>query len=212
MQHKIRKNGVRIRVRGKYACFPRVDVKPEMVSYEVITPTAAVGVLDSIYWKPSMKWVLDKIILMKESPLVSYMFNGIEKPSLRATFDKGYNLVGKSAVQRKMYILYDVDYIIEAHVETIGSSEDLIEKHYEIAKRRIQKGQSFVDACLGQKCFPAEVEWQEDSVDSSIKGVKFIGPLFFKQFNGNGAYDFKCEYANAIMTDGVINMHEVRRA
>ena len=53
--------GIKLRVWGDYACFTRPEMKVERVSYDVMTPSAARGVLEAIYWKPEMKWVVDRI-------------------------------------------------------------------------------------------------------------------------------------------------------
>ena len=57
--------GFTILVEGDYACFTRPELKVERVSYDVPTPGALEGMLKSIYWKPSMKYVIDRIVIMK---------------------------------------------------------------------------------------------------------------------------------------------------
>ena len=53
--------GVRLRVGGKYACFTRPEMKVERVSYDVMTPSAARGILEAIHWKPAIVWRIDRI-------------------------------------------------------------------------------------------------------------------------------------------------------
>ena len=60
--------GIRLLVKGDYALFTRPEMKAERVSYDVITPSAARGILESIYWKPAIKWVVDRIIVL--NPIV----------------------------------------------------------------------------------------------------------------------------------------------
>ena len=57
--------GVKIRVWGDYALFSRPEFKVERCSYDVMTPSAARGILDAIYWHPGMRWVIDKIHVVK---------------------------------------------------------------------------------------------------------------------------------------------------
>jgi CRISPR-associated protein Cas5d len=53
--------GVKVKVWGDYALFTRPEMKVERVSYDVITPSAARGIIESIYWRPTIRWVIDKI-------------------------------------------------------------------------------------------------------------------------------------------------------
>ena len=53
--------GIKLKVWGDYACFSRPEMKVERVSYDVITPSAARGILEAIYWKPAIRWVIDEI-------------------------------------------------------------------------------------------------------------------------------------------------------
>ena len=58
--------GVKLKVWGDYACFTRPEMKAERVSYDVITPSAARGILEAIHWKPAIRWVIDKIHVLNE--------------------------------------------------------------------------------------------------------------------------------------------------
>ena len=58
--------GIAIRVKGEYALFTRPEMKVERVSYDVITPLAARGIIEAIYWKPSIRWVIDRIHVLRE--------------------------------------------------------------------------------------------------------------------------------------------------
>jgi len=57
--------GIKLRVWGKYACFTRPEMKVERVSYDVMTPSAARGILEAIHWKPAIRWVIDKIHVIR---------------------------------------------------------------------------------------------------------------------------------------------------
>jgi len=58
--------GVKLKVWGEYACFTRPEMKVERVSYDVMTPSAARGILEAIYWKPAIIWVIDRIHVLKQ--------------------------------------------------------------------------------------------------------------------------------------------------
>ena len=50
-----------IEVSGDYACFSRPEMKVERVSYDVITPSAARGIIEAVMWHPGMRYIIDKI-------------------------------------------------------------------------------------------------------------------------------------------------------
>src|SRR5690625_1683791 len=57
--------GVRLHVWGERACFTRPELKTERFSYDVITPSAARGILEAIHWKPAIRWCIDRIHVLK---------------------------------------------------------------------------------------------------------------------------------------------------
>ncbi len=57
--------GVTLKVWGDYACFTRPEMKVERVSYDVMTPSAARGALEAVYWKPAIRWVVDRITVLR---------------------------------------------------------------------------------------------------------------------------------------------------
>ena len=57
--------GIRLLVWGERACFTRPEMKVERVSYDVITPSAARGILEAIHWKPAIRWVVDGIRVIR---------------------------------------------------------------------------------------------------------------------------------------------------
>src|ERR1700730_2433266 len=56
---------LRLRVWGERACFTRPEMKVERVSYDVMTPSAARGVLEAVLWKPQMGWTIERIDVLK---------------------------------------------------------------------------------------------------------------------------------------------------
>ena len=206
--------GIKLRVWGDYACFTRPEMKVERVSYDVMTPSAARGILEAIHWKPAIRWIVDRIHVLR--PIVfdnvrrNEVSSKIPKPNpATAMRDRKplYFLVndGSNRQQRAATLLRNVDYVIEAHFELTdrAGAEDNAGKHLDIFRRRARAGQSFQQPCLGCREFPASFELLEGGVPLScyagekrnlgymlldIDFARDITPLFFK----------------AVMEDGVI--------
>jgi CRISPR-associated protein Cas5d len=158
--------GVRLRVSGPYACFTRPEMKAERVSYDVMTPSAARGVLEAIHWKPAIRWVVDSVHVLKPIRFQSIRRNevGSKAPagSIKIAMNKGDTsglalLVDEDRQQRASTVLIDVDYVIEAHFERTGKwgPEDTDAKHIDTFTRRAAKGQCFHQPCLGTREFAA---------------------------------------------------------
>ena len=156
---------VSLHVWGDYACFTRPELKAERVSYEVMTPSAARGILTAIYWKPEFRWVIERIHVLNPIRFTQIRRNelGCRMVTPGADVMKGEkeaNLgiyIEDNRQQRAATILRDVSYIIDAHVEVLHPepSVNSINKHIEMFKRRASKGQCFHHPCMGVREFPA---------------------------------------------------------
>ncbi|ANY70168.1 type I-C CRISPR-associated protein Cas5 [Paenibacillus sp. BIHB 4019] len=163
--------GIRLRVWGDYACFTRPEMKAERVSYDVITPSAARGILESIHWKPAIRWVIDRIHVLKPIQFETIRRNEVEgiisaRNVQQAMDGKPITLaqiVTEERQQRATLMLKQVAYVIEAHFEMTDAAgaEDSPEKHYNIFLRRARKGQCFQQPYLGCREFPASFELVE---------------------------------------------------
>lgn len=161
------KNKVRLHIWGDYACFTRPEMKVERVSYDVITPSAARGILSAIHWKPAINWVIDKIYVLKPIQFESIRRNelGSKLPATkvsgamkRKSVEGLYTIIEEDRQQRAATVLKNVAYVIEAHIvmtDKAGESDNLT-KHLEMFKRRAMKGQCFQQPCMGVREFPAE--------------------------------------------------------
>src|SRR5699024_6117919 len=119
--------GVKVRVWGNYALFSRPEMKVERCSYDVMTPSAARGILEAVYWHPGMRWVIDKIHVVNPVRFTSVRRNEVKSKILAGNVLQAYN--GKKdprslyistkaeIVQRASLLLRDVEYVIEAHFE-----------------------------------------------------------------------------------------------
>jgi CRISPR-associated protein Cas5d len=170
--------GVRLRVTGDYACFTRPEMKVERVSYDVMTPSAARGILEAIHWKPAIKWIVEEIRALKPirfqsirrnevgskipvSKIKSVIASGDLSP-LSLIIDEMEPKTGKlkNRQQRAATVLSDVAYVICARFDLTSKADesDNTGKHLDTFNRRARKGQCFHQPCLGTREFPARFE------------------------------------------------------
>lgn len=163
--------GIRILVTGERACFTRPEMKAERVSYDVITPSAARGIIKAVYWKPAISWHIDRITVLNEIRFESFRRNevGSKLPygSARKAMKQDapvFEIATQDRQQRATILLKDVAYVVEAHFELTEKAgpTDTEEKHYSMARRRLLKGQCFMQPCLGCREFAADVRLVED--------------------------------------------------
>ncbi len=161
--------GIRLRVWGERACFTRPEMKVERVSYDVMTPSAARGILEAIHWKPAIRWVVDRIHVLKPIRFQSIRRNEVgakisavtAERAMRAGSTEGLGLiVDDNRQQRASTLLVDVNYLIEAHFELTAkaAAEDTPAKHVSMFNRRAATGQCFHRPCLGTREFVADFE------------------------------------------------------
>ena len=160
--------GFKIIAEGDYACFTRPEMKVERVSYDVPTPGAIEGMLKSIYWKPAIRWVIDKIIIFNPINFMNIRRNEVkEKTSKRKVISmirgsgEDASIYTKNCInQRASMILKNVKYGIEFHFELTGlksEKENFTEqKHYNIMLRRLRNGSCFRTPCFGCSEFPVK--------------------------------------------------------
>jgi CRISPR-associated protein Cas5d len=215
--------GITIRISGPYALFTRPEMKVERVSYDVITPSAARGILEAFHWKPAIRWVIDKIHVLNEIQFTNIRRNEV---SDKASTDKALQIMKGSnepfylsatetRQPRASMVLRDVDYVIEAHFELTekAGKEDNEEKHYNMALRRLRNGQHFHAPCLGTREFDARVELIEDGNPprSPLSGVRDLGWMLYDMDFSN-PQDIKPIFFKAVLNDGVLDLTQVRLA
>lgn len=213
--------GIKLEVWGNYALFTRPEMKAERVSYDVITPSAARGLIEAIYWKPAIKWVIDKIHVLNEIAFTNIRRNEVgSKISARNVEQvmKGHpNLlfidIGSDRQQRAAMVLKNVRYIIEAHFEMtpMAGEEDTPEKHHNIAIRRMSKGQCYHMPCFGCREFPANFKLTEEEVPQSpLKGPRDFGWMLYDMDFSNPR-DIRPQFFRAIMQDGIIDLTNIEK-
>jgi CRISPR-associated protein Cas5d len=167
--------GVKILVSGEYACFTRPEMKVERVSYDVMTPSAARGILEAIHWKPSICWIVEEIHILKPIRFQSIRRNEIGakapagkiKQAMNAGSHEGLGLIIEENRQlRAATVLADVAYVIAAHFELTARADatDNEGKHLDIFNRRARKGQCFHQPSLGTREFVARYKLIEPNV------------------------------------------------
>jgi CRISPR-associated protein Cas5d len=158
--------GVKLLVSGDFACFTRPEMKVERVSYDLMTPSAARGILEAIHCKPAIRWIVDAIHVLKPIRCQSIRRNEVGHKAPVASIKKAMNsgdigdlavVVDEDRQQRAATVLVNVEYVIEAHFDhtTEAGAEDNEGKHLDTFNRRARRGQCFHQPCLGTCEFPA---------------------------------------------------------
>ena len=204
--------GVKLRVWGEYACFTRPEMKVERVSYDVMTPSAARGILGAVYWKPAIIWVVDRIHVLNPIRFDNIRRNELAGKLPVGTIKKAMN-DGRSPVeifiedgrqQRAAMVLRDVAYVIEAHFKLNGIEDSNPTKHKDIFERRTRKGQCFHRPYLGCREFPAHFELIEDTIpQSNLTGEQDLGWMLHDiDFENN----MEAKFFRAVMRNGIIDV------
>lgn len=219
--------GIQIVVSGPRACFTRPEMKAERVSYDVITPSAARGILEAIYWKPAIKWIIDSIEVLNEIRFDTFRRNEI---SNKLSYQNAKSAMVNDSIiyqnanaekerqQRATLFLKNVSYVINAHFELINmeckeETEETEEKHYNIIMRRLRKGQCFNQPYLGCREFSASVAAfdNENEIPCSYyrgSGEKDLGYILYDiDFQRN----MQPVFFRAIMQNGVIDLKGINK-
>ena len=202
-----------VEVWGEYALFSRPELKTERYTYDVMTPSAARGLLDAIYWHPGLRWVPERIFVLSPIRFASIRRNevlskisGSNVSSVMNGADRELYLCAKDEiVQRAATVLQDVHYVIEAHFEMTpqAAPSDNEGKFCDIMRRRLARGQCYVQPCFGCREFPAHFQaWAGGEIvtadpegerdlglmlyDLDYTDPKNITPMFFRAALKNG--------------------------
>lgn len=178
---------IRLKVWGDNACFTRPEMKVERVSYDVMTPSAARGIVEAIHWKPAIRWYISRIDVLNPIKWESVRRNevGIKmSPAARQIF------IEDQRQQRAGLFLRDVAYIIHAFFDLTDKAgpDDNAMKHQEMFLRRAKKGQCFHRPCLGCREFAADFDViaEDQSLSQPINETRDLGwMLYDMDFSGN---------------------------
>jgi CRISPR-associated protein Cas5d len=148
------RNGrITVKIWGDYASFSRPEFKVERVSYPVITPSAARGVLEAIFWKPEFRYEIRQIGILKLGTMVSILRNELSnRQGTEPIF------VEDQRQQRTSLILKDVAYLIKAEIVLKSHVTDPVYKYLDQFRRRVERGQYHRTPYLGTREFVAYFE------------------------------------------------------
>jgi len=209
--------GFKVEIWGDYACFSRPELKVERVSYDVITPGAARGILEAVMWKPAIRYIIDEIAVC--SPVRFENIRRNEVDFIAASFEPKAATEGRA--QRAAMVLKDVRYVVTAHFKmTDKAGEDDNEgKFAEMIRRRLEKGQNFHAPYLGTREFPAKIRLikEGESPPSAISETRSLGLMLYDleyvTETGKDAVEivkeFKPTYFMAEMKNGVVDLRNV---
>lgn len=212
--------GFCIEITGDYALFTRSELKVERYSYDVITPSAARGIIEAIYWKPAIVYKIDRIHVINEPHFTNIRRNEVSKKIsakdmrslMNGTGGTPYLNTRDAIQQRASTVLRDVRYLVEFHFEMTDKAgeTDTPEKHYNILLRRLRNGQNFHQPCLGVREFPADVRLLENCElpKSSMTGYRDLGLMLY-DMDFSDPENISPMYFRAEMNDGVIDLRNV---
>ena len=210
--------GVKVKVWGEYALFSRPEMKVERCSYDVITPSAARGILEAIYWHPGMKWVIDKIYVQKPVQFTSIRRNEVKSKISSNNVLPVYNGADKplyistksDIVQRASLLLRDVSYVIEGHFEMTEKAveSDNPGKFKDIIMRRLKRGECYHTPYFGCREFPANFcLCEDDKIETAYSGEKDLGFMLY-DMDFSDLDNIQPMFFRALMKDGVINLRD----
>lgn len=202
-------------------------MKVERVSYDVMTPSAARGILEAIHWKPAIRWVIDAIHVLEPIRFQSIRRNevghkapaGKIKSAMKRGDLEGLNLlVDEDRQQRSATVLVAPAYVIEAHFEMTARADanDSEGKHLDIFNRRAAKGQCFHQPCLGTREFAARFELLDPAapVPAAIDDSRDLGFMLFDidhQARGRPSLFFRAQMEKGVVRVPHPSSPEVRR-
>ena len=210
---------IRVEVWGDYALFSRPEMKVERVSYDVITPSAARGLLESIYWHPGLSWKIDRIYVCNPIRFTNIRRNEVKDvasgSSVKSVMKSGkgeiYIATSESIQQRAAMVLKDVRYVIEAHFDMTdnAAASDNPGKFQDIMKRRLERGQFYSMPYMGTREFPAHFKpcGAIPECPDELKGTRDLGWMLL-DMDYTDRSDIQPRFFRATMTDGVIDVPE----
>jgi CRISPR-associated protein Cas5d len=180
---------VKVEVWGDYALFSRPEMKVERVSYDVMTPSAARGILDAIYYHPGLVWRIDRIHVLNRIRFTNIRRNEVKntasaqkmRAAMNGTAPPPYLCTAEEIQQRASLLLQDVRYVIEAHFDMTDNAapSDNAGKFLDITHRRLERGQCYHQPYFGCREFPAHFRKWEGGPIPAIEESRELGFMLF---------------------------------
>ena len=208
---------IRLEVWGDYALLTRPEMKVERVSYDVMTPSAARGILESIFWHPGLKYRIDRIYICSPIRFTNLRRNEVKATvsarSARTVMERGtgdlYLCTPENIQQRASMLLRDVHYVIEAHFDMTdrAAPRDNPGKFQDIIKRRVRKGQFYHQPYFGCREFPVNFKLCEQIPDcpESLKGERDLGWMLW-DMDYTDPENIQPMFFRAVLRDGVLDV------
>ena len=207
--------GIQVEVWGDYALFTRPELKVERVSYDVMTPSAARGIVEAIYWHPGLRWHIDRVHVMSPISFTNIRRNEVKDKISAANVRSVMNgtnrplaiYTGESIQQRASMVLTNVRYVIDAHFTMTDKANptDSEGKFIDIARRRLERGQCYHQPCFGCREFPANFRaWQGGAVPA-IPETRPLGIMLYDMDYSN-TRDIQPMFFMAELTNGVLEV------
>jgi len=198
-----------VRVCGDFACFTRPEMKVERVTYPVMTPSAARGVLEAIFWKPQFTWRIEEIRVLEPVRYFSILRNEVNsRVSERvaaswAQTNGGYD-ASTDRAQRHTLALRDVAYVIRAHVDVRPGVADDPAKYRDQFRRRVADGRCFATPYLGCREFSADFGEVREN-EPAIPWTEDLGPMLLDlEYAADGSGRGTPRFFNARIVEGVL--------
>ncbi|MDE0075386.1 MAG: type I-C CRISPR-associated protein Cas5c [Gammaproteobacteria bacterium] len=190
-----------VQVWGETACFTRPEHKVERVSYPVMTPSAARGVLEAIYWKPEFEWVVTGIDVLRPIRWHSFTRNEVNR---RATGSVGF-VASAARTQRHTVALRDVAYVIRAWQEPRPHEKEGVVRHRDVFRRRVERGRCFHRPYLGCREFAAHfgpaVTGNAHPIDETVD----LGPMLLDlNYDPDGSGRGTPVFFDAMLQEGTL--------
>ena len=208
---------IRLEVWGDYALFTRPEMKTERVSYDVMTPSAARGILEAIYWHPGLVYRIDRIYVRSPIQFTNIRRNEVKSVvnarAAKAAMEKGrgelWIATSEDIQQRAAMILKNVRYVIEAHFDMTDKAAegDNPGKFQDILKRRISKGQFFHQPYFGGREVPVKFSLCDTipPCPSELKGEEDLGYMLY-DMDYSDTENIRPMFFRAVMKDGMIEV------
>ena len=208
---------IKMEVWGKEACFTRPETKTERVSYDAMTPSAARGIIEAVFWHPGLKWRIDRIYVLspirftnlRRNEVKSKILSGNALSVANGTSKTPYLVTSNDIQQRATLMLRNVHYVIEAHFDMTdqASPSDNLGKFQDIIKRRLRRGQCHSQPYLGcRECSAHFGLWEGEDIPT-IPETRDLGWVLFDMDYSN-PQDIRPMFFHAKMANGVIDCRD----
>ena len=209
---------IQLEVWGPYALFTRGEMKVERVSYDVPTPSAARGIVESLYYHPGIRWHIRRIYVLNPIEFTTIRRNEVKSKILGSTAmriaqgkeDEQYLVTTKQIVQRASMVLTNVHYVIEAEFEMLpekAAPGDNPGKFQDIVKRRLERGQCYSMPYLGTREFPAHFRrcQQLPPCPEELKGTRDLGWMLW-DMDYSDPQNIVHKFFRGSLNDGVLTV------